>query len=101
MLPRGGIKTLEVLIRKGTQQPCGLLTPAGVRRRIERPHARMAGEVGLGFVSDRRRPVVHNQVQTPGAGMTSGELPERPQAMLLVIRLQTTAPHRAIIDVER
>jgi hypothetical protein len=54
MLARSGLNTPEIFVRKGTQQQCRLIEPAGVRRRIEHPQAGMARQVGCGGPGDVR-----------------------------------------------
>jgi hypothetical protein len=54
MSPRPGIKPVEVLIRKGTQQQFCLIKSARMRRRIERSEARMAGKIGARIMSCQR-----------------------------------------------
>jgi hypothetical protein len=73
MLARLGVNTLEVSVRKGAQQQFRLIEPAGVRRRIERPQAGMAGQVSFGFLGDMRRALVQDQVQPPGTGIASDQ----------------------------
>ena len=79
MLARLGIEALQIFVRKGAQQQLGLIQPAGVRRRIEGPQARLAGHVGLGVVGHVRRAVVQDQVQASGPGIVAGEPPQRPR----------------------
>jgi hypothetical protein len=62
MSARVGIEVHQVFIRKGAQQQFRLIQSAGVRRRIERPQARMASQVGFGGVSDMWRAVIQDQM---------------------------------------
>lgn len=101
MLPGLGIKPVKVLIRKSAQQQLRLIEPTGVRRGVERPEARMRGEVGLGVMINMRRPVVDDEMDAPRSGIAAFDLPDSPQEVLMVVGLQTTSPHLAIVDIER
>jgi len=61
----------------------------------------MAGPIGLRFVNHVRRAIGQDQVQASGPGIAADDLAECPQAMRMVIGLQTIPPHRPIIHVQR
>ncbi len=100
LLPRLAIKTIEVLIRKGSEQQLCLIEPTGMGRGIHRPHARMRGEVGRGVVLNMRPAIVQNQMNAPRTPIAAFHLPDTPQEVLVVVSLQTAPPHHAIIDIE-
>src|SRR5216684_1935086 len=101
MLSRLRIKTVQILIRERTQQQFRLIEPTGTRRRIERSDTRMRREVGFGVMINMRGSVVHNQMNTPCFRIPSFHLPYGPEKVFMVIRLQATAPHPTIVNMER
>ena len=98
--PRAGVKAVKVCLRTGAPQPCRLMEPARVRRRGERSKARMARNIGSRVRGERGRAVVQEHVPPPGAGVAAGQPGAGVQDVRRVIGLQTTAPPRALIDVE-
>jgi hypothetical protein len=67
---------------------------------IDSAQARMGSEVGCGVLINVGAAIVHNQMKAVGVAIGAGDLTDTPQEVLMVVFVDTPAPHGAIIDVE-
>jgi hypothetical protein len=100
VLSRLAIKTIQVLIGKGSQQQFRLIEPTGTGRGIHGSQARMGGEVSFPVVVNMGAAVVHNQMQASRAAVLARHLAHAPQEVIVVVFVHTPAVHRAVVDVE-
>ena len=71
-----------------------------MRRCVEWAEAWVRGKIAARVMVDMRRPIIHNQMNLVSACPPPRNLPQSPDEVFVIIRLQTASPDPPIKDIQ-